>query len=188
MSYPYGVYRDSVIKLCQKYHFSLEHAFSVEQTSVMLIETLKPLIGFESKDYNILSNAALMHDIGTYISKKNHQKFSRYLVRHDDLLNDFPEDERFIMSILVYNHRSKLHHKDMKLLKHDDAQKTLYMSAILRLADSLYHETEKIEKMELEGNTLVIYGSKQLDNKFKKHALTKSELLRDLFDIRILFK
>ncbi|NIP44443.1 MAG: HD domain-containing protein, partial [candidate division Zixibacteria bacterium] len=61
---------------------------------------------YGSWEKELLEYAALLHDIGTFLSHTNHQSHTYYLIRNADLLG-FDHQEILIIATLAYYHRKK---------------------------------------------------------------------------------
>lgn len=178
--------RQVILNVCQKYNFTMEHGFQVEKFALTILEFLKGFKSFSTDDETLLSHASLIHDIGSYINKKGHHKLSRYLVKHDELLDSYPEHERLLLSILVFNHRKKIHEDDMKLLHSETVEKILDLTAILRLADALYSQKYKVSDIKIEDNFLEVLYNNQLPPKFKDKVNAKGSLFMERFNLKLL--
>ena len=90
-------------------------------------------------DRQILSDAALLHDVGYHISYDKHHKHSFHLITHADLLGISPEEKVMIAHIARY-HRGgapKARHQTFAVLEEEIQQRITSLAAILRVADGL---------------------------------------------------
>jgi exopolyphosphatase/guanosine-5'-triphosphate,3'-diphosphate pyrophosphatase len=87
----------------------------------------------------MLEAAALLHDVGYFISYDRHHKHSYHLIRHAELF-DFSPREREIVANLARYHRKarpKSKHENFAHLAPADRQLVKRLGGILRLADGL---------------------------------------------------
>ncbi|MCK7497851.1 MAG: HD domain-containing protein [Comamonadaceae bacterium] len=87
----------------------------------------------------MLEAAALLHDVGYFISYDRHHKHSYHLIRHAELF-DFSPREREIVANLARYHRKALpkpRHENFAHLALADQQLVGKLGGILRLADGL---------------------------------------------------
>ena len=54
----------------------------------------------------ILTVAALLHEIGMYVSDRGYHKHSMYLIRHGDLKSFLPEEIEIVANIARYHRKS----------------------------------------------------------------------------------
>lgn len=181
--------RQAIIAVASKYKFEEKHALFVEKASLQIFNLLNERFYFRASDKLLLSHAALLHDIGSYINDREHHTHSKYLVLHDKGLDLYNEKKRYLLSLIVYNHRKKLHSK-IPFLPKDSKSTVLMLSSILRVADALdtTRENITIKGMECTENGLVISVEaihfEQLENKLK----AKKALFCDIFDMDVVLQ
>ena len=100
---------------------------------------LKDKLKLDNRYIKILEGAAILHDIGNYISYSSHHKHSYYLIKNSELLGYKPEEVELIANVARYHRRSvpKPSHEPYNNLGVD--QKTIIrkLAGILRVADGL---------------------------------------------------
>jgi len=77
--------RKAALNLGRRYFFDEPHARRVATLAASLFDQLRELHGLASGDRRLLVAASLLHDIGSYISRKKHHHHSYYLIRNSDL-------------------------------------------------------------------------------------------------------
>jgi len=133
-----GVARErSVLELAQHCHFEVRHAQAVRTLALRLFDALRDRLELDDADRRILSDAALLHDVGYHINYDRHHKHSYHLIVHADLLGMTPEEQVLIANVARY-HRGKPPRK--KHSNFGDLEKPLRtrvrkLAAILRVAD-----------------------------------------------------
>lgn len=129
-------YNNLVTSLCDKYYYDQSHAKTVARLSISIFNKLKDLHMLGEKESALLRHAALLHDIGYYVSIQKHHKHAEFLVLFNINFDLYPEKERLFLSILVRSHRKtvKLQNKPLTNSEKDTLSKLI---AILRIADSL---------------------------------------------------
>ncbi len=131
----------SILLLGRRCGFDETHARHVARLALDLFDSAAAagLHRFKNSGRELLEYAALLHDIGVFLSFDNHHVHTYYLIRHADL-EGFDQTEISIMAALARYHRKgmprKRHHELAEL---DQAQRTLVtqLSVLLRLAESL---------------------------------------------------
>ena len=131
-----AIYLEMVLTLGNKFQYDQLHAAAVERLSVSLFEQLRNIHHLGESELTLLRHAALLHDIGIFISKKRHHKHSAYLVLHDRGLDGYPQKERTLLALLVRNHRKnvKIEASNLSRFSKPILKKLI---ALLRIADAL---------------------------------------------------
>lgn len=116
-----------------------EHAKQVARLSLDMFDILAAPFSLGERDRQLLEAAALLHDIGYFISYKSHHKHSYHLVRHADLFGFTPREREIIANITRYHRKSlpKKKHEGFALLTEQDRVLVKRLGGILRLADGL---------------------------------------------------
>jgi exopolyphosphatase/guanosine-5'-triphosphate,3'-diphosphate pyrophosphatase len=131
----------SVMQLGRACGFEEAHARHVARLSLSLFDSARK-IGLHDLGHwerELLEYAALLHDIGTFLSHSNHQAHTYYLIKNADLLG-FDQTETNIIATLGYFHRKQRPRKKHKQYSEldNDAQKIVKVLAVLlQLAESL---------------------------------------------------
>jgi exopolyphosphatase/guanosine-5'-triphosphate,3'-diphosphate pyrophosphatase len=87
----------------------------------------------------LLEAAAILHDIGHFVSNTGHQKHSAYLVANADMPG-FTDKERLSIAALCRFHRKSMpqaRHSHFQALDAEARRWVTGLAAILRIADSL---------------------------------------------------
>ncbi|HEY3296686.1 MAG TPA: Ppx/GppA phosphatase family protein [bacterium] len=131
----------SVMQLGRACHFEEKHARQVADLALMLFDSAKELglhwLGAAERE--LLEYAALLHDIGTFVSYENHHAHSHYLIRNADLLG-FDQQELACMAATAYFHRRTLARRKHPLFEPLDSRSKRAvpaLSMLLRMAESL---------------------------------------------------
>ena len=93
--------------------------------------------GCTARDRELLSDAALLHDIGYHISYSKHNKHSYYLILHAELLGMTPAEQVIVANVARYHRGSppKKKHRNFGVLDRDLRSRIKRLAAILRVAD-----------------------------------------------------
>ena len=104
-----GVRERSVLQLARSTAFDETHARQVARLALELFDSAGAArlhrLGPEERE--LLEYAALLHDIGTFLSYTRHHQHTYYLIRHADLVG-FDQEEIAIMAATAYFHRKAL--------------------------------------------------------------------------------
>lgn len=129
----------SVMELVNKYDWHEAHSNHVAKLSLFLFDEFRDQLQLSDDDRDLLHYAALMHDIGYFISHKKHHKHSLYIIRNSALLGFKEYEIEMMANIARYHRRStpKMRHSYFKALSKDQRERVKKLSGILRVADGL---------------------------------------------------
>ncbi|HEU0174671.1 MAG TPA: Ppx/GppA phosphatase family protein [Blastocatellia bacterium] len=122
----------------------LKHASRVAYLSQQLFDELRPLHALGGEHRRLLAAAALLHDIGYFVSHTGHHKHSAYLIQNSDLTG-FTSPEIAVIANVAYYHRGtlpKAKHEYYSELRVQDREVARKLAALLRLADALDRDHE----------------------------------------------
>ena len=127
------------VQLGRKFAFDEKHALNVADLSVLLFRALRREFHLDPRHELLLRLAALLHDIGAFISDRSHHKHSMYLIGNSSIFGLSREDMALVSLIARYHRRAlpSLAHPEYAAL---DRYKRITVSkkaAILRVADAL---------------------------------------------------
>ncbi len=129
----------SAIELGRKYNFDEEHGSHVAALSRKLFQALKDEHKLDSRFELVLSLAAMLHEIGRYVSNTSMHKHSMYLITNSDLFGLGSQDMTLVGLVARYHRRAtpKSTHLGFNTLDRDRRVAVLKMSAMLRIAIAL---------------------------------------------------
>lgn len=129
----------SVRTLAERCHFEQPHAEHVQRLALQLFDAIGPRLGCTSADRDVLSDAALLHDIGYHINYDQHHKHSYHLILHADLLGMSPEEQMLVAAVARYHRGTepKAKHSAFGALSPENQRRVEILGGILRVADGL---------------------------------------------------
>ncbi len=151
---------NTIYNLAKKYNIEMFHSEHVLKTSLMIFDTLK-LKKLDQYDREILAYAALLHDIGYFVSHDQHHKHTLYLIKNSDLPG-FTNDEALLIANVARYHRKshpKKTHEDYIALSEKKREKVKLLSGILRLAEGIDRRQKQLVKdieLNFENSVLTI--------------------------------
>lgn len=159
----------ATISLGRRFMFDEAHALQVARLALSLFDQVQSLHGLGTHDRRLLLAAAILHDIGGFVSHKKHHKHSLYLISNSELPGLSPVEMLIVGNIARY-HRKNIPrdtHPDFMRLSERDRVRTTRLSAVLRVADALdrahLQHVENIQASVAEGMVaLAIQGSGDL--------------------------
>ncbi len=129
----------SAVHLGRRYHFDEPHATQVDRLACVLFDALAPLHELGPTDRQLLRIAALLHDIGDFISSAAHHKHTEYIVESSDLFGLSREQRQIVACVARYHRRAmpSTKHTLFKRLGAADKKRVRRLASLLRVADAL---------------------------------------------------
>jgi exopolyphosphatase/guanosine-5'-triphosphate,3'-diphosphate pyrophosphatase len=131
--------RRSVMELARRCQFREDHATHVARLALSIFHQTRRLHGLPKGDAELLEYAALLHDIGFYVSAHRHHRHSEYLIQSHEM-SGFSRDEVNIIALGARYHRKtepSKSHDAFEALSKTDRKRVRYLAAIVRIADAL---------------------------------------------------
>jgi exopolyphosphatase/guanosine-5'-triphosphate,3'-diphosphate pyrophosphatase len=130
---------DSALQLGRKFDLDEHHAQEVASLSLQLFDELKNEHHLGPRDRVLLHIAALLHEVGTFISANSHHKHSLYILANATIFGLGRRDSRIVANVARYHRRSppKPTHTFYQSLSRRDRIVVQQLSAMLRVADAL---------------------------------------------------
>jgi exopolyphosphatase / guanosine-5'-triphosphate,3'-diphosphate pyrophosphatase len=131
----------SILQLARTCNYDESHAEHISHLSMRLFDELRALgcHPYGPAERELLHYAALVHDIGCFLSHSNHQRHAYYLVRNSDLLG-FTDTELAVVANTAYYHRKAIprkRHENMRSLTRPGRQLVTVLASILRITEGL---------------------------------------------------
>lgn len=165
--------RDAVLAFAKRYDFEEAHSLQDERLALLLFdETARvglhhmdvvPLDGDKSlTPREILSCAALLHDIGYVEGYENHHKTSFRLITGEKIAG-LSKHDRLLVALAARYHRGATpdpeKHEGYATLSPEEQRMVARLGALLRFADGLDRShTDAVQelRLDLEGNRLTV--------------------------------
>jgi exopolyphosphatase / guanosine-5'-triphosphate,3'-diphosphate pyrophosphatase len=140
-----GQVEQAALALGRKFRFDEAHARHVARLSLSIFDQLAPLHGLGSGERRILQAAALLHDIGGFVSTSGHHKHSLYLLTHSNLAGFGRREMAVLANVARYHRRSapKAQHEAYAALDRPEKSVVVRLSSLLRLADAMDREHQQ---------------------------------------------
>jgi len=184
----------SALSLGRKFQFDESHARKVADLSRRLFVELREEHRLEARYEVILYVAALLHEIGLFISTPGHHRHSMYLIQNSELFGLGKRDVLLIALVARYHRRAspRPSHEGYNTLDRDDRIAVAKMAAMLRIADALDRShSQRVRDIQFsrEDSRLIILVPGVEDVSLEQLALRqKGSLLEDVFGIQVLLR
>lgn len=129
----------SALQLGRKFNFDETHAVHVAKLATALFDELQQLHHLPEKFRGTLELAAILHEIGRFISVRSRHKHASYLIQNSELFG-ISRSERTLVSLVARYHRGanpQPRHINYSRLERDQRITVSKLAAILRVAKSL---------------------------------------------------
>lgn len=132
-------WRDSIIEFARSCRFDEPHSKQVNRMAQKIFATVATRHKLEERHSQLLEAAAMLHDIGYFISYDRHHKHSYHLIRHANLFGFTPREREIIANMARYHRKAKpkKSHSNLHHMTSEDQQLIRRLGGILRLADGL---------------------------------------------------
>ena len=171
--------------------FEERHALQVRRISESLFDQVSKPLGLDPAARDLLSAAALLHDVGYVVSYRQHHKHAYQLIAHATLEGFTPRERELIALIARYHRRGfpKKRHSAYGVLVKDDRRLVVRLASILRLADALdrrHSQRLKEVRCRFVDNTLRLVLRSERDLMVEAHAAEeKSDLFEEVFGFEV---
>jgi len=185
-----GVIR-SALAVARKYRADRRHAQTVADLATKLFDELQPEHRLAPRQRLLLRVAALLHEVGGFVSSRSHHKHSYYLIANAEIFGLSREEHELVAHIARYHRRAtpQQSHPEYMMLPRDRRILVSKLAALLRVADALDRgrgqevRDFRCERQE-EGFVVLIPGLADLA--LERQAMTqKGDLFEDVFGMKI---
>lgn len=184
-------WRQAVEDFARSCHFDEGHARQVNHLAQQILVGTADRWEVDERLSQLLEAAALLHDVGYFISYAQHHKHSYHLIRHADLVGFSPRERELIANIARYHRKSlpKAKHKNLERLSDEDRQLVQRLGGILRLADGLDRRRSCLVtavRIQSGGKTLTLSLAGADDLSVELYGgRVKGDLFAQAFDCRL---
>ena len=182
----------SAMHLAQRYQVDLPHAEHVAKLARKLFAFLRDEHGLDARYGLILTLAALLHEVGMFVSNMSHHKHSYYLIANSDIFGLGTHSIELVAQVARYHRRAepKATHEPYNRLRRDDRIAVSKLAAILRIADALERtHTQRVARIDFarSEDALLVTVHGLADISCEQMALAeKSNLFEQIFGYRVL--
>jgi exopolyphosphatase / guanosine-5'-triphosphate,3'-diphosphate pyrophosphatase len=144
----------SVLQLARACRVDEEHARTVATLALQLFDSSGEagLHGFGPEERELLEYAGLLHDIGAFLSYRNHHRHGYYLIANSDLLGFDQREIATLAAITLFHRKTVPSDKQPEFAELGKKAKALalLLSLLVRLAESLDRShTGAVERVTL---------------------------------------
>ena len=179
-----------IFDITEKYDINniLNHEKKVAFNSLELFDAISYKYHLGSEHRSLLYCSSLLHDIGYFISKEQHQIHTSNLILKEPVFNVLPQKLRIILALISANHGSTFKGSLESFTEYERSE-ILCLTALLRVADALAHPHKQqinIKEIIMQKEYLLLY-IKSIDTEAtNKKVNKKSTLFTDMFNLKII--
>jgi exopolyphosphatase / guanosine-5'-triphosphate,3'-diphosphate pyrophosphatase len=143
--------------LGRRYRFDEAHGAHVARLAVQLFDGMAAVHGMGGTDRRVLRAAAVLHDVGVYVSMKKHHKHSQYLIANSELAGFTTREIQRVAVVARYHRKGEPapHHPEFMALDDDERARVVRLAALLRVAAAL----DKEHRQRVTGLAIGVRGS-----------------------------
>lgn len=178
-------------QLATRYRVDLKHAEKVADLALRLFDRTESLHGFGKQERIYLEAAALLHDIGYFISMQKHHKHSHYVISNTEIVGLTPSERLVVAGIARYHRKATpmVNHPELEGLSKRDREVVAALSSILRIGDALDKEhAGAIRSIDcrLQDGTLLIRAASKRSCRLESLGVTNNaSMFREHFGVDV---
>ncbi len=138
--------------LALRYQSDPRHGEHVAKICDHLFTRLKDLHGMTRHDAMLLQVAAILHEVGTFVSPRAHHKHSEYIILNSEIFGLDRLDITMIALVSRYHRHSgpRLDHPSYAALTTEDRIRVSKLAALIRVADALERtHAQRVSQLEI---------------------------------------
>ncbi|WP_460167466.1 Ppx/GppA phosphatase family protein [Thermostilla marina] len=177
--------------LAERYRADMNHAEMVAQLAVKLFDEMEPDHALGSRYRLLLWVAAILHEIGGFVSLMAHHKHSYYLISNSEIFGLTRQEMELIAHVARYHRRSppKNSHTEYVSLPRENRVIVNKLAAILRVADALARGTIKRSenvRFVRQEDELFIEVDDDTDLVLERRAMAlKGDMFEDVYGMKV---
>jgi len=181
----------SATAIAEKYRIDLEQVRNVADVAVRLFDELKRDHGLSSRHRLLLRVAALLHEVGGFVSTRSHHKHSYYLIKNSEIFGLNRQETEIVAQVARYHRRSppKSAHLEYASLPRETRVVIAKLAALLRVADALVcGAVRNVADLRLirQGDELIVQFPAGADTLLEQRALAaKGDLFEDVYGMKV---
>lgn len=132
--------RTNLLRLATQLDPDVAHAEHTADLALQLFDRTRELHDLNDVERELLEAAAIVHNVGLFISHSSHHKHSYYVVRNSEQLTGFSQHEIELIAVIARYHRKSQpsdKHAEFAALSKRDKQLVRVLAGLLRIAIGL---------------------------------------------------
>ena len=193
-----GAFAEEVIRsariLGERYQSDPSHGEHVGNLCKRFFDALTDLHQLTPHDALLLQVAAILHEVGTYVSPRAHHKHSEYLILNSEVFGLDRLDVTIVALVARYHRHSgpRLDHPSYAALSTDDRIRVCKLAALLRVADALERtHAQRVANLEIRvaSGALRIRLPGLADSAVERLAMaSKADIFEQVFGLSVIIE
>ena len=185
---------NSARALAARYHAESRHTDHVCYLAGRLYDELKKPQSLNAEHKILLQAAAILHEVGAFISSRAHHKHTYYIVANSEIFGFDPRELEIVAQVARYHRRSRPKSSHIEYIRLSREQKMIVnkLAAILRVADALdVSRTQNVKNFacSMENDELIITVSEPCDLTLEKRAVAmRGDLFEDIYGLKVVLR
>ena len=178
----------------QKYRFDAAHGHHVAHLAARLFDELADEHGLGDRERLLLQVAALLHDIGIYVSLRAHHKHSQYILAASQIFGLSDDETALISNVARYHRRGfpQRSHIPYAALDRQDRLIVNKLSSLLRVANALDAEhLQRVRNLRVlagEGTWIIEYDATDDATMEQMAATARADMLSETFGRQVVIR
>jgi len=174
-----------------RYKLDQKHTEKVADLALSLFDQTEPLHGLGKQERIYLEAAALLHDVGYFISMQKHHKHSHYIIANSEIVGLTPAERLIVAGISRYHRKATPDpaHPEYEALPKKDRSTVSSLSAILRIADALdkeHNSAVRSVECRLQNGSLLLRAVSRKSCRLEAMSVTaNAAMFRDHFGVDV---
>ena len=193
-----GAFAEEVLRsariLAARYQSDPSHGEHVGNLCARFFQALTDLHHLSPHDALLLQVAAILHEVGTYVSPRAHHKHSEYLILNSEVFGLDRLDVTIVALVARYHRHSgpRLDHPSYAALSTDDRIRVCKLAALLRVADALERtHAQRVDQLDIrrEGGKLRVHLPGLAEAAVERLAMaSKADLFEQVFGLGVVIE
>jgi exopolyphosphatase/guanosine-5'-triphosphate,3'-diphosphate pyrophosphatase len=173
------------------YQYDARHAAQVEWLACVIFDKLGAEHGLDAHCRLLLRAAAILHDIGKYVSMRSHSLYSYELLMATDMIG-FDERDKKIIAMAAYYHAHNVFEENKQEIVQPEPELLpiiAKVSAIIRLADAMdrsYKQKIKSCRVVVKQDEIVIKVTSKEDLTLEEWTFaSKAAMFEEVYGLKI---
>ena len=178
-------------EMVARYKLDQKHTEKVADLALSLFDQTEPLHGLGKQERIYLEAAALLHDVGYFISMQKHHKHSHYIIANSEIVGLTPAERLIVAGISRYHRKATPDpaHPEYEALPKKDRSTVSSLSAILRIADALdkeHNSAVRSVECRLQNGSLLLRAVSRKSCRLEAMSVTaNAAMFRDHFGVDV---
>jgi exopolyphosphatase/guanosine-5'-triphosphate,3'-diphosphate pyrophosphatase len=178
-------------EMVSRYKLDQKHTEKVTELALSLFDQTEPLHGLGKQERIYLEAAALLHDVGYFISMQKHHKHSHYIIANSEIVGLTPAERLVVAGISRYHRKAMpdTAHAEFEALPKKDRATVSSLAAILRIADALdkeHNSAVRSVECRLQNGSLLLRAVSRKSCRLEALGVTaNATMFRDHFGVDV---